>query len=178
MGTIVELVPRIASHLAGLPRRLDSFRELEYQSEGWFKTELLLVLLDLKRDGVVDGFDREVSFGTRQKVDVAVTTQDVTNWIELKHWLIGTQRGSRYAARFYFTDSRDSTLMADVRKLAKIEGKSRRWVLALLTTNPGSEDWEAALAAYRARTDAIPLMPRTDPSDFPEAFFLALLEVV
>ena len=174
---MVELVPRIAEHLAALPKRLDSFRELEYQSEGWLKTELLLALLGMKAGGLIEEFDREVSLATRQQVDVLIVAGGCRHWVELKHWLIGMQRGSHYATRFYFTDKRGCSLMNDVRKLVRIDDDSRRWVLALLTTNPGEQDWRDGLAAYEARPDAIPLASRTDPSDFPNGFFLGLLEV-
>ena len=73
------------------------------QTEGWLKAELLYFLETQKTSGDLRDFDREVKFGLgRKKIDFKLTnTNDEDAWVELKHWLIGHQRGTKYDASFY-----------------------------------------------------------------------------
>ena len=74
---------------------LRCFCDRGVQVEGWFKGEMLAFLERERAD-----FDREVKIGPdRKKIDFQVTLLSEPARIELKHWLIGNQKGMSYDAR-------------------------------------------------------------------------------
>jgi hypothetical protein len=68
------------------------FTDFGFQAESWFKAELLMALNLLRKEEIIQELDREVRVGT-QKVDIVLRYQGVQHWVELKHWLIGKQKG-------------------------------------------------------------------------------------
>ena len=66
-----ELLPRMQQHFDALQDRLTCFCDLGIQCEGWFKGELLTLLTQLRKEGVVQDFDREVRVDGKQ-IDVMI----------------------------------------------------------------------------------------------------------
>jgi len=91
-------------------KQLECFCKYGVQIEGWLKGELLCFLDKEKIIGTLVDFDREVLMGIgKKKVDfkvkISTSSGEIETWIELKHWLIGYQKGTKYNAQFYFGDS-------------------------------------------------------------------------
>ena len=97
---MIELVERFREALDGRRDILDCFCNYGVQLEGWLKGELLYFLDAEKSGGRLYDFDREVSFGQgRRKIDIRITgANGLATWVELKHWLIGYQKGYKYDA--------------------------------------------------------------------------------
>lgn len=175
---MIQLMPELKQHFDGLQDRFRCFAELGIQCEGWFKGELLTQLLRLRDAGLIQGVDREALFSAgRAKVDVSVQLGGVTHWIELKHWLIGSQKGYTYGAAFYFGDGTAVGIVKDVDKLYGMQNAPPRWLLLLLTANPGEAQWENGVAQFNAKFAPRRLVSRAHPSHFPPSYFLGLLEV-
>jgi hypothetical protein len=116
---------------------LQCFCDQGVQVEGWLKGEVLLWLTREKASGIIQEFDREVVPGVgRKKVDIRLTLASQGGmadvWLELKHYLIGFQRGVPYEARTYFSDSKYG-IITDITKLATIN-TTYRYILVLATT--------------------------------------------
>jgi hypothetical protein len=172
------LFPHVRHHFDSLLDRLLCFKQQEVQVEGWFKGELLFLLSRLKDEGLISGFGREAGGAQgRSRVDVSVVLDDVTHWIELKHWLVGVQRGALLDPPFYFGDPTAVGIVKDVDKLIDLVPQAPKWLLILLTGNPGPELWEKGLARFHRKFTPRRLMPLSDPQQFPVAYFLALLSV-
>ena len=134
---MTELVERFRKVLDARRDILECFCNYGVQLEGWLKGELLYFLDNEKTGGRLYDFDREVSFGQgKRKVDIKITEENGrATWVELKHWLIGYQRGQKYDAGFYLRDSSPVGIKLDVEKLKLAHG--RKYVLTLTTANPG-----------------------------------------
>jgi len=97
-------------------------------------------------------------------------------WLELKHYLIGFQRNTRYEARAYFTDPTGG-IKPDIDKLV-VTNTVARYILILATANPGSIGWLEAVQDFNQKFLPLYLYSLTNPDDFPPTFFLGLLRVV
>jgi len=171
-----NLIPALAAHFDKLQDRMKCFHKYGVQVEGWFKGELLLALDSHVSSGVIQSFDREVRIGrSRKRVDLKVTIDECTHWIELKHWLIGEQRGNSYDPSFYFGDTEG--VIKDVDKLRSIHNEDKCWLLLLLTKNPGVVAWEAGLSKFNAKFYPYALKSCTNPKQFDQSYFLGLLQV-
>ncbi|MFC1597271.1 hypothetical protein ACFL5Q_04950 [Planctomycetota bacterium] len=168
---------RFADYLRQRPDPLICFTSLGIQVEGWLKGELLTFLTREKNERRIVHFDREVKCGDgNKKVDVTISFSDHDrSWMELKHNLIGSQKGVSYNAEWYLKDKVNG-ILADVQKLAALN-TATRYVLILATANPGLADWQSAVAAFNQKFEH-DIASLTDPSDFPDSFFLGLLHVV
>lgn len=62
----------------------------------------------------------------------------------------------------------------DVQKLEKIKGNYRKYIIILCTKNPGKNDWEQGIDMFKKDYKINCL---NNPKDFPEQYYLALLEV-
>jgi hypothetical protein len=173
---MIELMPDLKCHFDRLQDRFRCFAELGIQCEGWFKGELLTQLLRMREAGLVQGVDREVPLST-SKVDLSLRLRGEHHWIELKHWLIGVQKGTTYGPGFYFLDRTSIGIVKDVDKLHGVQETRHRWLLLLLSANPGEQKWEAGVAGFNAKFAPRRLISRTSPSQFPPSYFLGLLEV-
>ena len=172
---MIELVKRFQEVLD--PRRgiMECFCNYGVQLEGWLKGELLYFLDTEKAGGRLYDFDREVSFGQgRRKIDIKITGENgPATWVELKHWLIGYQRGYKYDAGFYLRDPSPVGIKPDIEKLKLASGS--KYVLTLMTANPGAEGWFCGVEAFNRKFSPLCISPMTDPADFPAQYFLGLL---
>lgn len=166
----------LKAHFDSLQDRFRVFEEYGVQTEGWFKGEMLLALGGLAAAGQVKSFDREVKVGSGKKVDLRIDLPGGRNWVELKHWLIGKQKGTMYDAPFYFGDPTSVGIRPDVEKLA-VNCPGARWILVLMTKNPGDRQWQEGLRKYSAKFGSPGLLAQSRPTTYPDSYFLGLLEV-
>ena len=171
-----DIMPAIKRHFDGLTDRLSCFRDLEIQTEGWLKGELLFALSRLQSEGLLQDLDREVRLDAK-RIDVAFRRAGTQHYIELKHWLIGLQRGFSYNSNFYFSDSTSVGLVPDVDKLRRTPDDGARWILILHTSNPGPEQWTAGIAKFNEKFAPRTLAACSAPTEFPDTYFLGLLRV-
>ena len=170
-----ELLPHMKQHFDTLQDRLACFREQEVQVEGWFKGEMLLLLTNLRKKGIVEGFDREA--GPGGKVDLIVKIAGSRHCIELKHWLVGVQRGARLTPAFYFGDPTPVGVLRDVDKLSRFEPEDGKWLLILMTDNPRDDLWQRGLERFHSKFCPRVLLPKSQPEQFPDSYFLGLLQI-
>ncbi|MGH8103776.1 MAG: hypothetical protein ACREJQ_04560 [bacterium] len=156
---------------------LKCIRDHEVQVEGWFKAEFLCLLQECQMDGRVLSFDREVMIGQgRKKVDFKVILPvGTTIWMEIKHWLIGQQKRDFLRPRFYFGDKSSVGLFPDVGKLSSIPDGAK-FIMVVVTNNPHG-GWAEGVALFNKKFAPICLMPKSDTSEYPEEFFLGVLQV-
>jgi len=173
---MIELLPVLQRHFDKLQEHLVCFCETGVQVEGWFKGELLTLLSSLRGQELIRDFDREVEIPCGN-VDLTVRTESDLHWIELKHWLIGKQKGITYGPNFYFGDRTSIGAVKDVDKLVSIVSPGRLWLLILLTANPGKDPWLAAVDKFNSKFSPRCLTSQSRPEDFPGTYFLGLLEV-
>jgi len=180
-NSVKELVLRFKGNLDTHEELLKCFCRWEVQLEGWMKGEFLYFLDNEKRIGRISYCDRELSLGKgRSKVDFMVrmtgSSRDTNVWIELKHWLIGYQKGMQYDAVGYFGDPTWAGIRLDVAKLSEIK-KDIKFILVLTTANPGVPDWSTGIRKFNRKFSPLHLESLTDPSKFPDSFFLGLLSI-
>lgn len=118
------LVHRFREVLGLRPEVLKCFAEQGIQVEGWLKGEILTFLTAEKCVARIAGFDREALVGDgRRKADLTVDIQEGAEqrrvWIELKHYLVGWQKGILYNALGYFNDPA-AGIKPDISKLLAI----------------------------------------------------------
>lgn len=171
------IIPLLRAHFDQLEDRMRCFCKYGSQLEGWFKGELLFLLDSAIVSGEVVGCNREVRTAAGN-VDLVVKTRDGrTNWIELKHWLIGRQGTYSYGASFYFGDPTSVGISRDVDKLRQLSAGGQRYMLILATANPGVEDWTRGVSKFNEKFAPLHVSPMTNPPDYPEWYFLGLLRV-
>jgi hypothetical protein len=114
---MINVVTRFKEHLRTREDGLRCFCTQGVQVEGWFKGEMLAFLCKEGAD-----FDREVKIGPdKKKIDFQVTLLSQPARIELKHWLVGKQKGMSYDARWYFKQGRNAPgIQNDFDKLSAI----------------------------------------------------------
>ena len=171
---MIELVKRFQEVLDARPGILECLCNYGVQVEGWLKGELIYFLDTEKAGGRLYDFDREASFGQgKEKIDIKITGENgLVTWVELKHWLIGHQKGSKYNVGFYLLDSSNG-IKPDVEKLKLTSGS--KFVLILATANPGAKDWFSGVEAFNRKFSPLRISPMTDPADFQTQYFLGLL---
>lgn len=180
-GPMLELVGRFRQILDRREGILKCFCDQGVQVEGWLKGELLYFLDLEQRAGRLAEFDREVAIGVgRKKVDLKLTFRSgaITHpsWVEIKHWLIGYQRGQKYGAGFAFGDPTSVGIKPDVEKLSYIT-TGGKYILILATANPGTDEWSSGVDKFNHKFSHLRLDSLTTPEDFPGSFFLGLLSV-
>ncbi|MFC2024500.1 hypothetical protein ACFLTJ_02850 [Chloroflexota bacterium] len=182
----VDYLQSIVTHFRVILDEHDRHLELFYkhatQVEGWLKGELLPFFDREMTDGRLVSFDTEVNCG-HGRVDYRLIVPDgiVTKeiWIELKHFHIGMQKGSRWKASNYFPD-KTIGIYSDVDKLSKI-ATGDKFILVLTTKNPEYEetgDWSKGVDRFNQKFPPLQIKSLTDPSVFPRSYFLGLLEVI
>lgn len=176
-----DLVIRFKEVLKSKEDILECFCKYEVQLEGWLKGELLYFLHREKDAGRISHFDREVPMGMgRKRVDfkvgMAANSGGLEAWIELKHWLIGDQKGIPYNAQFYFGDPSSVGIKSDAEKLNAIADGSK-FLLVLTTANCGISDWLAGVDKFNRKFSSFYLESLTSPFDFPSSFYLGLLKL-
>ncbi len=178
---ILDLVSRFKAVLDSREKHLNCFCKYGVQVEGWMKGEFLSLLDDEKAAGSLANFDREVSFGVGKrkvdfKVEVPTGSGALTAWIELKHWLIGYQKGYKYNAQFYFGDPSSVGIKPDVEKLNEIV-EGNKFLLILTTANGGMDDWTDGVNRFNRKFSPLHIKSLTIPADFPGFYYLGCLEV-
>lgn len=174
-----SLIHRFRDVLAMRSEALKCFADQGVQVEGWLKGELLAFLTQERLASRLVDFDREVLTGQgRRKADLTLNIQPGAEpgraWIELKHFLIGIQKGIEYNAYGYFNDPTNG-IKQDIDKLLAIPSP-HRYVLILMTANPGPADWQLGIARFNEKFERR-LRALTNPQDFPDHFFLGLLVI-
>lgn len=170
---MIELLPAMKQYFDRMQNRFSCFCHLGFQSEGWFKGELLTFFSELQQGAVIQELNREVTVGTN-RVDIRIRLNETYHWIELKHWLIGKQKGTHYNPGFYFGDPTSVGITKDIDKLCTLMGC--RWMLILLTANPGRDEWLSGVEKFNRKFAPRQLESRTQPDRFPSAYFLGLLD--
>ena len=177
------LVSRFAEYIRRSEQQLQCFPEYKIRVEGWFKGELICFLYREKREGRLHDFRKEESGDdeSRKRTDIVLQfgKSSPVSWVELKHWHIGTPNDADFGCRWYFTiANHDSGVNCNVRRLLKIPNGDK-FMLVLLTANPGSKKWNSGVKAFNTNTKFSPLSVRslTNPDDYPDYFFLGLLHV-
>ncbi len=161
---------------------LKSFCAHGVQVEAWLKGEFLSFLDQQKEQGLIAGFDREekIESDNRKKVDFRIgisTGRGLRNaWVELKHWLVGYQKGVKYDASFYFSDPTSAGIVQDAKKLIKVQDEAR-YILILTTSNPGEEKWQNGVEKFRKKFTPINIETLMQPKDFPDHYCIGLLKV-
>ncbi len=87
------------------------------------------------------------------------------------------QGGTSYNPRSYFTDDNSGGLTKDLDKLSRLPIADSKWFLILVTRNPGEDDWQGGLTAFHEKFAPRGLAAHSQPSQFPESYFLGLLKV-
>lgn len=170
---MIELLPSLTQHFEMTQDRFRCFTQLGFQSEGWFKGELVTLFNQLQNEGIIQELDREVKV-EKGRVDVRIRLNNTYHWIELKHWLIGNQKGVSYNPYFYFSDSTVG-ITHDIDKLNTLT--DHRWMLLLLTANPGTQAWEIGIEKFNNKFTPRRVTSRTQPDTFPSTYFLGLLDL-
>ena len=158
---------------------LEIFCNYGVQLEGWFKGELLSYFHEQKNTHRISDFDREVLCGQGKKkidfrIDIYSGNIGEVHWIEVKHWLIGYQKGTKYNVNSYFTDRSTVGIVDDVNKLTAIVN-GQKYLLIITTSNPGKDMWNQGVLNFIKKFKIPHLTSLTDPSDFPPSYFLGLL---
>jgi hypothetical protein len=174
---MITLLPHLKQHFDHLQDRLLCFCRAGVQVEGWFKGEMLFLLEEMAARSEIDAFDREVKRPGRT-MDLYLTIARQPHWVELKHWLIGYQRRDYWSPNDYFGDRSSVGINPDVEKLKALDASGERWLLILMTANPGPQAWQSGLDKFHAKFAPRELRSHSDPADFPDSYFLGLLEVV
>lgn len=170
---MIELLPEMKKYFDMMQDRFTCFYDLGFQSEGWFKGELLTLFCQLQHEGRIEELDREIKIGIGT-VDIRLRVGNEYHWIELKHWLVGNQKGVRYKPNFYFSDPTSVGITKDIDKLNTLTGY--HWMLILLTANPGIDEWLSGVEKFNRKFTPRQLESRTQPDMFPPAYFLGLLD--
>lgn len=172
---MLSLLYHFREHFDDQLDQFASFTKHGVQCEGWFKAEMLSLLDSMEAQGVIDEFDREVRCQSGI-IDLRLN-HNGQHWIELKHWLIGRQRGTNYGCGFYFRDNSSVGITPDCRKLITCPNDSNRWLLILATSNPGQEPWDKGVADFNNKFSPLHVRSYTQPGEFPASYFLGLLAV-
>jgi len=151
------------------------FAAADSRLEGWFKAELLVLFDNLKRQGVIEAYDRELNIqspadGKRNQVDFSVQIGEEQHLCELKALCISQAAGTPRNLHFYFRDD-GVGIIKDLRKLDALRHKNS-WLLAFVYPEPALADWLQV-------TSNLPVefrhwQPVTSPQSPARAFFVSL----
>ena len=178
---IMDLVSSFRNAMEAHEEHLKCFCAHGVQLEGWLKGEFIHFLDQHKSMAKIVGFDREERAGKgRKKVDFRLEFLGEMGtrhaWLEIKHWLIGYQKGCKYDALFYFSDPSSVGIAPDIKKLANIQDDDK-YLLVLATANPGENEWFKGVDKFNQKFAPLSLKPVTKPKDFPSYYFLGLLKI-
>ena len=104
--SLTKLVTGFRKVMEDRTEHLKCFRAHGVQLEGWLKGELLHFLDYYQKTGKISHFAREEPAGKgRRKVVFYLEFSDAKGpriaWVEIKHWLIGYQKGCKYEAHLH-----------------------------------------------------------------------------
>ena len=180
-NNIKKIVLELKKHFDDKNEIFTCFCTQGVQIEGWLKGELLYFLSQLKETGKINDFDREVkSPVSNQKIDFKLELKTNNNieiiWLELKHWLIGYQKGYKYNANFYFADPTSVGIKPDIEKLSNLN-LGNKYMLILMTSNPGEIEWFNGIKKFNNKFSNLEIEGLTEPNEFKDFYFLGLLKI-
>lgn len=153
--------------------RIRTFSQYDVRVEGWFKGELLYLLHRLKRQHIINDFQREVPVNPanrRRRVDFQVKLGRRTHLCELKAMCISQEQQTPRNLNFYFRDDQVG-IIKDFRKLDAMNRRNM-WVLAFVYPKPSVEVWQAAIG--RIPDEFIHWHCVSALEDYPPCFFISL----
>ncbi len=173
--TVIPLYREIRSWFLIRREYLVAFADADSRLEGWFKAELLLLLGKMKKQGRLDGFEREVNpippgQGRRKQVDFQIEVRGTEHLCELKALCISQAGGTPRDLNFYFRNDYLG-LLTDFRKLDTLQA-THKWVLAFVYPRPARPAWAKAAASLPKSLQHWRCLTR--PEDFPEFLFIAV----
>ena len=170
-----DITKRLKCHFDQLRNRMPVFCQHGVQVEGWLKGEMLFALEHLKDNGIINNFDREKKNGN-QRIDINISKNEESHWVELKFWLIGKQQGKPYSAEFSFEKRGRNGIIDDVEKLSKIRDHTEKWLLILCASNPGKVAWTDGVSAFNHKFTTFRITAMNSPTEYSESYFLGLLK--
>lgn len=181
-NNIIKILLKLKNFFNIKKEILTCFCNQGVQLEGWFKGELLNFLSNSKESKEIYDFDREIkSPVSNQKIDfkleLKTDSKNEVLWLEIKHWLIGYQKGYKYNANFYFGDPTSVGIKKDVEKLSVIKSDNK-YILILATANPGGEAWFNGVQKFNNKFSNFHIESLTDPNEFENFYFLGLLKII
>lgn len=172
MFSISEIFEEMKKHVLSHSDQFECFIKYEFQSEGWLKTELLILLDSLYGKGNIGKPDREVKAKGLSKIDLLVNINNEKHYVELKHYYVGKQKGQRWRVIDFIDD-----LEAECGKFKAVGAGDKAWIFALCTINPGNDDWQKSIDRFNNSNNPVRLYSKTNPDDFPENYFIGILNV-
>jgi len=169
-----KIVKKLGHEFDRMQDRMRVFCEQGVQVEGWFKGEFLYCLNLLAEEGSISSFDRERK-GPSGVTDIYIEENGKCHWGELKHWLIGKQKGKEYGPSFYF--GHNNYAYKDVEKLNAINKPDKRWLLILCTASPDQGSWSNSIEKFNERFSPFWLSSQASPPSVVGSYYLGLLEV-
>lgn len=160
-----------------------SFARNDVRVEGWFKGELLVLFEELKKQGVIGDFSREVNVRNNQQndqsriqVDFKVKIDQTEHLCELKAMCISQAQNTPRNLAFYSRDD-DVGIIKDFKKL-NLVGNPNSWVLGFIYPKPGKSDLEKFIKEIKKIEEekrnigTWSLLTRLE--GYPETFFISL----
>ncbi|MCS7272552.1 MAG: hypothetical protein NZ550_00195, partial [Fimbriimonadales bacterium] len=144
------LLPHIWDWFRQKQDYFEVFAAADSRLEGWFKAELLMLLTQLTKQGVIEGFEREANIptpasGKRAQVDFRIFAHGQEHLCEMKALCISRAAGTPRSLQFYFRDD-GLGLLKDFRKLNAL-GHPSKWVLAFVYPAPQPIEWNHVVEA-------------------------------
>lgn len=158
-------------------RRVAAFSDGGRQVEGWFKGEMIYLLGDARRRGLVDDFKSEAALPDqgRKRVDYRLHHGGRTMYLEVKTLFHGRQGESIIPVDIYFY--RDPIgIWPDVQKLGMLPPGAAFSPL-FVHPRPDSAIWYRALTRACQRYHEFSLTELTSVERYPEELYIAKLAV-
>lgn len=149
------------------------FAKADTRLEGWLKAELIVLLNRLKRQGLVERFEREANVATstgRKQIDFRLCLGGEIHLCELKALCISQTAGTPRNLHFYFREDQVG-LIRDFRKLDALPDKNR-WVLGFVYPSPKLWEWTQTIASLPDGLRQWRCI--TNPQDFPDYLFISV----
>ena len=131
-----------------------------FRLRGWLKGEMLFFLGSEVKRKIIGDFDREVrikdplSSGRQHIIDLKIVGKSLDPheiaYVELKHWLVGYQRNTRWYAHTYLSDNSSVGISLDAKRLKHIS-KVPNYIFILATANPGIDDWLKGIDIFNSK---------------------------
>lgn len=166
------LIPYIVDWLAPKQNYLKLFADADSRVEGWFKGELIVLFAQLKRQGVIDAFEREAKvilpqYDKPKRIDFRIRVGAVNHLCEVKAPCISQSAGTPRNLQFYFRDDKVG-FYQDFKKLNTV---ANSWVLGFIYPTPHVKGW-GQVSSLSGELQSWRLMTKLE--DFPEWLFIAL----
>lgn len=152
--------------------RASAMTQAASQAEGWWKTELFIVFEQMRSQGLLTAWDREVRPGAGMtKVDFKVEPPGTLGYVEVKTVLCATQKGQTWNLW-----NQCGFLLVDVLKLGPLQ-VPYRYLLVFAFAAPPAADWNRAITHLGTKAPGFSVsLARLDPSPN-QVLTIAWLEV-